>query len=434
MAVSDLRPIIHDPEFPAAPMLLGDAGRAAVSSALGEEGGEVLELRTDFVLYTPGRGMTLNFIAKVDWGGDRIGEETVVVHARRNRTPPAGVHTAEVGGTAAGIWRFPADPHLPGLESAADPDFVARLLRDELGFPRGKVSLQLRAYRPGLRAVIQATLASPGLVFRPATGRMQSATHHRVVYLKVLRPGEAAEVAAKHEAFADLLPAPHCLHRDDERAIVVLEAMAGHSLWASLAQDPPKPPAPLSLLEPLDRLAEVGTEGPLVGNVYDAVRSHVHLLHALAPEESERIERIGAQLQPPEQGELITVHGDFYDSQVLVDDGRVVGLLDLDDVGPGERVDDLATMAGRVWTIAQTQPDPARREQITEYALTMLEDFSTVVDPDELDRRVGGILLGRATGPFRAQQDDWPEECVRRIRAAEAWLERPRAPAVRWLG
>jgi hypothetical protein len=163
------------------------------------------------------------------------------------------------------------------------------------------------------------------------------------------------------------------------------------------------------------------------------VSSHVHLLHALAPAESERIERIGAQLQPRGQGRLITVHGDFYDSQVLVQDGQVVGLLDLDDVGPGERVDDLATMAGRVWTIAQTQPDPARREQITAYALAMLEDFSTVVDADELNRRVGGILLGRATGPFRAQQSDWPEECVRRIRAAEAWLEHPRVPALRWL-
>ena len=31
------------------------------------------------------------------------------------------------------------------------------------------------------------------------------------------------------------------------------------------------------------------------------------------------------------------VHGDFYEAQVFVRDGRVVGLLDIDTVGPGRR-------------------------------------------------------------------------------------------------
>jgi Phosphotransferase enzyme family len=427
MAVSAAHPIVHDPDFPAAALLLGGIGRELASSELAGEGAQVGEVRSDFVLYTPGRGITLNYVAEVVWGADEPTFETVVVHARRGRMPKQGVAAAEVAGTGVGIWRFPNDPYLPGLRSAARPEFVARLLL-ELGFPRGKAMLQLRAYRPGLRAVIHATLASPGLLYRSSTGRFEPATHHREVYLKVVRPGEAAGIAAKHEAFADLLPAPHCLYHDDELGIMVLEALDGQSLWSSLAQEPPEPPMPLDLLEPLDRLATVQTEGALVGSIYDAVRSHVHLLRALAPEESERIDRVDAELQPRGYGQLITVHGDFYDSQVLVRDGRVAGLLDLDDVGPGERVDDLATMAGRVWTIAQTQEDPVRREQIMAYALNMLEQFSTVVDPDELDRRVGGILLGRATGPFRAQQDGWPDECVRRIRAAEAWLEQPRVP------
>jgi hypothetical protein len=367
-------------------------------------------------------------MARVEWGSHSLTDESVVVYARQDRNPPAGVLAVEVGGTAAGIWRFPEDPYLPGLRSAATPDFAARLLR-ELGFPRGKVTLQLRAYRPGLRAVIQATLASPGLLYRRVTGRMESAIHLRDFYLKIMRPGDVSPLAARHDQLADLLPAPRCLHHDDDLGILVLEAIDGQSLWNSLATEDPDPPAPLALLEPLDRLATVQSEGRPVGNIYDAVKSHVHLLHALAPAESERIERIGAELQPRGQDRLITVHGDFYDSQVLVRDRRVVGLIDLDDVGPGERVDDLATMAGRVWTIAQMQPDPGKREEITAYALATLEDFSSVVDPDELDRRVGGILLGRATGPFRAQQDDWPDECVRRIRAAEAWLARPRMPA-----
>ena len=418
---------MHDPAFPAAPLLLAEAGRQVVATALAEEGGELLELRSDFVLYTPGIGITLTYVARVEWRDQSLTDEVLVVYARNNRNPPAGVVTVEVGGTAAGIWRFPEDPYLPGLRRAAIPDFAGRLLR-ELGFPRGKVTLQLRAYRPGLRAVIQATLASPGLLYRRDTGRMESAIHQRDFYFKIVRPGDAGPLAARHDELAGLIPAPRCLHHDDDLGILVLEAMDGHSLWSSLAAEHPDPPTPLALLEPLDRLATVKSEGPTVGNIYHAVISHVQLLHALAPAESDRIERIGAELQPRGQGRLITVHGDFYDSQVLVRDRRVLGLIDLDDLGPGERVDDLATMAGRVWTIAQVQPDPGKREEITAYALAMLADFSSVVDADELDRRVGGILLGRATGPFRAQQDDWPDECVRRIRAAEAWLARPRIP------
>jgi hypothetical protein len=424
MAVSDA--IVRDPEFPAAPALLGGAGADVVSAALAQEGGEVVELRTDFVLYTPGSGMTLNYVVRVDWGVDRFSDETVVVQARRHRAPRTGVFVAEVARTPVGVWRFPDDPYLPGLPSAADPIWVGRMLR-ELGFPsRGKVSLELLAYRPGQRAVIHATHATPGLLFRKASGRLESATHHREVFIKVLYPGDAAPLAARHADLADLLPAPQCLHHDDDLGLVVLEAVDGESMWESMNSDPLRAPSAGDLLEPLDRLSDVYSEGPRVPSVYDAVRSHVHLLHALAPSESERIGRIDAALTRPPDGTLIIVHGDFYDSQVRVQDGRVLGLLDLDDVGVGERVDDLATMAGRVWTIATTQPDPARREVLTEYALSLLEDFSAVVDRDELDRRVGGILLGRATGPFRAQQDDWPEECVRRIHAAEAWLEAPR--------
>ncbi len=425
MAVSDA--LIHDPEFPAAPALLSGAGADVVAAALAEEGGEVFELRTDFVLYTPGSGMTINYIVRVDWGGDRFSDETLVLQARRHRGPREGLFSADVAGTSVGVWRFPDDPYLPGLRRAADPVFVDHLLRG-LGFPaRGKVKLELRAYRPGQRAVIHATHMTPGLLYRRGSGRLESATHHREVFIKVLYPGEAAPLAARHADLADLLPAPHCLHYDDELGLVVLEAVDGESMWESMNVEPLRAPSAQDLLEPLDRLADVYSEGPRVPSVYDSVRSHVHLLHALAPAESERIERIGAALTKPPDGNLIIVHGDFYDSQVRVEDGRVLGLLDLDDVGVGERVDDLATMAGRVWTIAQTQPDPERREVLTEYALGLLEDFSAVVDRDELDRRVGGILLGRATGPFRAQQDDWPEECVRRIHAAEAWLEAPRA-------
>ena len=44
MPASETRPIVHDPDFPAASLLLGDAGREVVTGAVAEEGGELQEL------------------------------------------------------------------------------------------------------------------------------------------------------------------------------------------------------------------------------------------------------------------------------------------------------------------------------------------------------------------------------------------------------
>src|SRR5699024_10283018 len=46
------------------------------------------------------------------------------------------------------------------------------------------------------------------------------------------------------------------------------------------------------------------------------------------------------------------VHGDFYEAQVFVEDGRVVGLLDIDTVGPGRRADDLACLLAHLSVLA----------------------------------------------------------------------------------
>src|SRR5690625_7159783 len=46
------------------------------------------------------------------------------------------------------------------------------------------------------------------------------------------------------------------------------------------------------------------------------------------------------------------VHGDFYEAQVFVDDGKVVGLLDIDKVGTGRRAAALASLLAYVRDLA----------------------------------------------------------------------------------
>src|SRR5699024_7851422 len=52
------------------------------------------------------------------------------------------------------------------------------------------------------------------------------------------------------------------------------------------------------------------------------------------------------------------VHGDFYEAQVFVDDGKVVGLLDIDTVGPGRP--DGPTLSLACWPPPASWPTTAR--------------------------------------------------------------------------
>ena len=75
-------------------------------------------------------------------------------------------------------------------------------------------------------------------------------------------------------------------------------------------------------------------------------------------------------------------------------------------------------MAGRVWVSAQERES----ETIQAYADGLLEHGGTIVDPDELRRRVGQSLVGRATGPFRNQVSGWRERTLTRVALAERWV------------
>lgn len=126
--------------------------------------------------------------AQVRWAGGQVASETLVM-ATGGRIPRRAA-VVDGDGVRVGIWRWPFDPDLPGLASAVDADTVSALLAD-LGMGGGKVRLTVRAYRPGRRAVIEAS-GSPGRVF-----------------LKVVRPHRVEALHAKHRLLARHLPVPH---------------------------------------------------------------------------------------------------------------------------------------------------------------------------------------------------------------------------------
>ena len=112
------------------------------------------------------------------------------------------------------------------------------------------------------------------------------------------------------------------------------------------------------------------------------------------------------------------MHGDFYEAQLLVDGGAVVGLLDLDTTGPGARIDDWATLVAHLALLERLVADPA---PVAGYR-ARLQDLLDGRWPDgELGARVAGVLVGLATGPFRVQQRNWTAATEARVALAEEW-------------
>jgi hypothetical protein len=114
------------------------------------------------------------------------------------------------------------------------------------------------------------------------------------------------------------------------------------------------------------------------------------------------------------------VHGDLYESQLLVDRGRVCGLLDIDTVGSGYRIDDVANFCAHLSVLAQVSDRP---RPIKRYGAVLLAHAEAHHDRAELRRRIAAGIVGLATGPFRVLERDWELGTVRRLDLASQWLD-----------
>ena len=114
-----------------------------------------------------------------------------------------------------------------------------------------------------------------------------------------------------------------------------------------------------------------------------------------------------------------TVHGDLHEGQLVVDDNAVIGLLDVDDVGNGDPLDDVATMIGHLRFRAATGADPS----LEYYADDIRSAVATGHDPGDVDLHIAAVLVGLATGPFRIQQPDWEATTVRLLGLVEQHLD-----------
>jgi len=349
------------------------------------------------VRYVPGRSVTTEYRARVTWPDGTTTDDTIVAASGLKISGPVAVIDAD--GVEVSLWRYPNDPFLPGLAVGADPQRVLQLLAD-LDAPADEVRLRRRAYRAGRRAVIEATTPSARL------------------FLKILRPRRTRPVFEAHDRLAGLLPVPRSHGWNEELGIVALQAIGGVPLRTVLEKGRRRLPSADQLKGLLDLFPEPDEGDRVVSNPLHRAEEHARFLGLVVPDLQSRLVDLAGLLTavPSEANEFI--HGDFHSSQILVEGAEIVGLVDIDTAGLGERSSDYAGLLAHLSVLGVMA---RRRGDIDRYGRELIAGFDQMVDPAGLRLRTAAAVLGLATGPFRVQEKDWPDNTRTRVALAERW-------------
>jgi aminoglycoside phosphotransferase len=408
--------------------------RRALTDAFAVSGATLSDWRPRQVDHRPGRSTTMSFRVHVEWPNGRVTEETLCARMvpKSSTTKPPNPITEESttssdygkyipsrgmldqrtelsDGTALMIWQFPADPFLPTLAPAVDTGFVKTLLRhfDNSYTNTESVAIKTLSYRPSRRAVIEIRCDDiPRL------------------YLKSMRPGSLAEMSQRYHMLTDAgLPTPRILDARPD-GLLVLQPLRGESM-RSLVKNGAALPRAAELTGLLDRFPKAAMDLPARKPWSASARWYAQVIGAVLPDEASRAQQLAQEIgiHLADRTPQVPTHGDFYEAQVRVSNGRVTGLLDVDTLGPGRRAEDLGCLVAHldVLSIVDTHIDSAIHQIAWEYAT----QFARTVDPQELRANIAGVMLSLATGPHRVQENGWQRATSRRLDAVEHWLETP---------
>ena len=403
--------MIEDALLPAAAHLTGSSAQDVLAAAVAAAGDELLSCRPSHVQYRPQSDLVVRYRCDVRRAGAATQDTLLAattVHGPLPGTVPIQAETPDGTTLSVGVWRWPFDPILTDLATMVTPHLAERHLAPLVG---GRPQLEVVAYRPTERAVVR--VAGPD----------------REVYVKVIPPTTTTALTERHAVLAAAgVPVPRVVAVG--AGWIAMEALVGTTLRDRLKGARGPLPAPDGFRDVMTALAAVDVPGatPVRSRLDDAPH-HAAMLATVLPDEQHRIDDIVARLHAgvgdghddDHQRPVATVHGDLHEAQLVVDDERVIGLLDIDDVGPGDPLDDVGTLVAHLRFRAVTGGPGA--DHVGDYATATRDAVAAGHDPAQVDRHVAAVLVGLATGPFRIQQPEWASTTRRVLGLIERHLD-----------
>ncbi len=393
-------------------LLSGPAAGELLTAALATDGLRLGGWSVHSLHHRPGAGVTVGYVVHVAGGGDQPPLYLYATTAKLTRPGPPPLRLTSPDGHDIHVWRHPLDPELPAFPVACDPGL--------LGARIGPVkALEVLAYRPTRRAVVRAVLAGPP---------------EETVYVKVVRPGRGDALTDRHQILVDAgVPAPPVRYADDD-GLAVFAAGSGVSLAEMLVRGLDIDAGPgtaervlAALVATLDAFPTELLELPLRPAWADRVDHYAHAAMTVLPAAADRISALVAGIHhgiaTSDSGRIVPTHGDFYEANVLMEpdlaEPRVRTLLDLDTVGPGRRVDDLACLLAHVSVLPHLAPP------LYQHVPAILEVWTGIcgrlVDPVNLHARSSAVVLSLVSG-VSPTDPRAAELALGRLDSAEAWL------------
>ncbi|MFF2606600.1 phosphotransferase family protein [Arthrobacter koreensis] len=355
----------------------------------------------------PGAGATALYqVRAIDPAGLPL---TLHAGATTSQAAAAGpVLRTSLAGVPLFLWLHPNDPLLPDLAWALSAAGMARMLFGSADADR--VELTVIGYRPLRRAVVHAVL-----------GR-------REAYVKVVLPTHAEGLRHRHQLLAgSAVPAAALLAGAEGRSAVVLSPLRGRPLLSGLA-DGTSTITAADLLRILDSLPAAALELQRRPAWAERARAYGRAATSVLPQDTQRIRSISrgveSMVEGLDPGPVVPVHGDFYEGNLLAADGRITGVLDVDGMGPGHRVDDLACFLGHLEVLARLSPESSLPGRVAEYR----PGFEAAAEAAgssaaALNARAAGVALSLVPGAREGRKHDRQSNAALRLAAAEGLLD-----------
>lgn len=392
-------------EFDQVELLTGAGARDLIAHALGTEGSDLIECAVHALHHRPGAGVSAGYTITVRTPGGATEEQYICATTGRisNPSTPGLVRLEHPSGeVTVHVWRHPHDPELPALPAACDSDTISRLLEVP-------ASVSIVSYRPTRRCVVKVEGRAGTLAF-----------------LKVVRPKLFPDLVRRHEILtAAGLPVPRITHTDD-RGLVALTAAPGrpmaHYLSAGVDDDAATLDAVVGML---DLLPDSVTSLPKHPSWSERVDYYGHAAATALPSEAERARGVAAEvvrmMQSSDPGPVVPTHGDFYEANIFLSSPtEVSALLDVDAVGPGHRVDDLACLLGHVSVLPCLAP--TSYPEVPHTLVLWWEYLAAQVDRTALAARAAAVTLSLVAGAKKTQGEAWRQDALERLAQAEHWL------------